>query len=110
MPSQGRAEGDGRGLGHIRGQRTHQVATPAIGEAVDGEAGTGGKEASGPDSHVATAPPPSGVGNRAPARGNRVVAAPPPHEGGHGECGKRLAPTAHTSDLSVASGRELAKA
>jgi hypothetical protein len=55
-------------------------------------------------------PPPSGVGNRAPASGGRVVAAAPPHEGGHGECGERLAPTAHTSDLSVASGRELAKA
>ncbi len=51
---------------------------------MDGEAGAGGKEAGGkeaggPDSHVATAPPPpSGVGNRAPARGGRVVAVPPP--------------------------------
>ncbi len=57
------------------------VATPATGEAVNGEVGAGGKEAGSPNPHVATAPPPSGVGSRAPARRGRVAAAPPPPRG-----------------------------
>jgi hypothetical protein len=35
---------------------------------------------------------------------------PPPHEGDHGERGDRLAPTAHPSNLGMASSRDSAKA
>jgi hypothetical protein len=55
-------------------------------------------------------PPPPGVGSSSPARRGRVGAAPPPHEGGPRRHGGRLAPTAHTGHLGMATSRVPAEA
>ncbi len=56
---QSRAEGAGRGLGHIRGQRAHQGPTAAARETGDGEVGPRvGSRSSASGLHVVLAPPP----------------------------------------------------
>ncbi len=55
-------------------------------------------------------PPPPGVGGGNPACRGRVASASTPHESDCGECGARMAPTAHPSGLGVASGESPAEA